>query len=230
MAQLAEILKIDQVLLSIKEELEELPAKVRSVEDELKTLDKDYQTKKSEHDKLEQQLRQLKQQIAEDTEKLSHKEERLNSIKTTKEFQAVQKEISIGKTVNRERETQSQQISAAFEKIAQELSPLETRRQELVSTVEREQGEISGSLEALRAKLKESETLLQEQLAGLPEDIRHKFRRVQEKRQPAIARVADGTCQECFINVPPQLFIEIQKKQEIHTCPNCHRLLFIQFD
>jgi Zn-ribbon protein, possibly nucleic acid-binding len=230
MAELAQILKIDQTLLTVKEELEELPAKVRAVQTELKELETDYQKKKAEWDKLDTQVRQLKQQNSEDAEKLKVKEERLNSIKTTKEYQAVLKEIAAGKTSHKERETLVQQLSASWEKLAQELNPLEGRRQELGSSLEKEQGEISERLEALRSRLKEAEAQLQEHLGSLPEDIRHKFRRVQEKRQPAIARVVDGTCQECFINVPPQLFIEIQKKQEIHSCPNCHRLLFIQLD
>lgn len=228
MAHLAQILKIDLNLQGLKEELEELPVKVRSAETELKGLDQEYEKKKTEFDKLDSQSRQLKGDLAEDAEKLKEKEERLNSIKTTKEYQAVLKEIAQGKTTNREREIQLQQVTASLEKLTEELMPLEEKRQALQSSLEKEQSEISGTLDDLQSRLKTAETHLQEQLMALPEDIRHKFRRVQGKRQPAIARVVDGTCQECFINVPPQLFIEIQKHKEIYSCPNCHRLLFIE--
>jgi hypothetical protein len=28
------------------------------------------------------------------------------------------------------------------------------------------------------------------------------------------------------MNVPPQLYIEIQKRRDVILCPNCHRILF----
>jgi uncharacterized protein len=228
MAYLAEIIKIDQGLQSIKEELDEVPVKVRAVETELKGVESEYKKKKEEADKIAAQLHQMKDTLTEDSSRLKSKEERLHLIKTTKEYQAVMKEISMGKTASREDETQITKLTSALEILTKDLAPLEEKRGQLHATLEKEKAEIQGTLDGLTAKLKEAEAQLNEQLLSLPEDIRHKYRRIQQKRIPAIAKVVGGTCQECFMNVPPQLFIEIQKHQEIYSCPNCHRLLYVE--
>ena len=36
----------------------------------------------------------------------------------------------------------------------------------------------------------------------------------------------DGICSGCNIAVPPQSFIELQRGQQILSCPNCQRLIF----
>ena len=42
----------------------------------------------------------------------------------------------------------------------------------------------------------------------------------------ALAGVTDGVCKGCFMNIPPQLFIELQKEEEMLSCPSCNRIMF----
>jgi hypothetical protein len=43
----------------------------------------------------------------------------------------------------------------------------------------------------------------------------------------AVVAVRDGTCQGCHMHVPPQLFNQILKGEEVFACPSCNRLLFV---
>ena len=56
------------------------------------------------------------------------------------------------------------------------------------------------------------------------------FRRYEFIRErldhPVIVAVKDGICTGCHIAVPPQTFIELQRGQQIMSCPNCQRLIF----
>ena len=36
----------------------------------------------------------------------------------------------------------------------------------------------------------------------------------------------EGICSGCHIAIPPQSFIELQRGQQILSCPNCQRLIF----
>jgi len=38
--------------------------------------------------------------------------------------------------------------------------------------------------------------------------------------------VKNGTCLGCFMNIPPQLFIEVMKNSRLITCPSCNRIFF----
>jgi predicted nucleic acid-binding Zn-ribbon protein len=57
------------------------------------------------------------------------------------------------------------------------------------------------------------------------------YNTLKEKRQGVgVVSVKHETCQGCFVNVPPQLFIEVQKNNTIVRCPNCNRILFWEGD
>lgn len=230
MRRLAQIAKVSLEIDSLQQELKNLPIHVEELQTRLNVIEGEYQSKKSEVEKCEIEERQLRSQVQDEEAQLKGKEERLNSLKTQKEFQAVSKEITIGKAANRERETRIAQLSSMLEEIKTALAPLESQVEELRGKLQSARGEIQGSLDEAQSKLKSLEASLKVELSFLPEDILSKYHRIQQKRSPAAAEVLGGTCQECFIHLPPQLFIEIQKKQEIHSCPSCHRLLYLNLD
>jgi len=42
----------------------------------------------------------------------------------------------------------------------------------------------------------------------------------------AVTEVKEEICQGCNMNIPPQLFVEIKKQEEMFNCPQCRRLLY----
>ena len=55
--------------------------------------------------------------------------------------------------------------------------------------------------------------------------MRYEFIR-RRLEHPVIVAVKEGICSGCHIAVPPQSFIELQRGQQILSCPNCQRLIF----
>ena len=50
---------------------------------------------------------------------------------------------------------------------------------------------------------------------------------LKEKRQGVgVVSAKAETCQGCFVNIPPQMFIEVQKNNTLIRCPNCNRILY----
>jgi len=57
------------------------------------------------------------------------------------------------------------------------------------------------------------------------------YNTLKEKRQGVgVVGVKQETCQGCFVNVPPQLFIEVQKNNALVRCPHCNRILYWEGD
>ena len=48
----------------------------------------------------------------------------------------------------------------------------------------------------------------------------------EKRRGVGVVSVKQEICQGCFVNVPPQLFIEVQKNNAVVRCPNCNRILY----
>jgi predicted nucleic acid-binding Zn-ribbon protein len=42
----------------------------------------------------------------------------------------------------------------------------------------------------------------------------------------AVVSVWKEVCNGCHMNLPPQLYIELQKSFELHSCPNCNRIIY----
>ena len=138
------------------------------------------------------------------------------------------KEITTAKTANRERESKIQQLEGQLEGFSTDLQPLEEKLNNLKQQLDAEKSNIQGTLSELEGKIKNLEGQLSQQLSSLPDDIREKYQRIERQKQPPAALVVGGTCQACFMALPPQLFIEIQKGHQVHACPNCHRLLYLE--
>jgi predicted nucleic acid-binding Zn-ribbon protein len=57
------------------------------------------------------------------------------------------------------------------------------------------------------------------------------YNTLKEKRQGVgVVSVKHETCQGCFVNVPPQMFIEVQKNNALIRCPHCNRILYWERD
>jgi predicted nucleic acid-binding Zn-ribbon protein len=114
-----------------------------------------------------------------------------------------------------------------IETLKNEIAPLEEEMNSLSTKVTEEKGRISGELEGLQKQLEEKGATKQQIFSTLDASLVSHYERILVRRQPAVAEVRSGTCQECNMNVPPQLFIELQKYREVIHCPSCHRILFI---
>ena len=42
----------------------------------------------------------------------------------------------------------------------------------------------------------------------------------------AVVEIREGICQGCRMRVPPQLFNEIQRNEQVILCPSCQRMLY----
>ena len=63
--------------------------------------------------------------------------------------------------------------------------------------------------------------------SALDVSLRQKYEQIFERRGgTAVVEVRNGTCQGCYMNLPPQLFNELQRTRDVRMCPNCHRILF----
>jgi predicted nucleic acid-binding Zn-ribbon protein len=42
----------------------------------------------------------------------------------------------------------------------------------------------------------------------------------------AVTGVTRGVCRGCNMNIPPQMFNQLLREQELLTCPTCNRMMY----
>jgi len=218
---------IDLRVSEMEREKSQIPQSITSLEEELKKEEERVLSAKADLEKLLKERRQKEKSLEEEVDKVKKAEGRVLEIKTNKEYQAVLKEIAGAKKLNRQRE---EEILEALEKCEEAQRRVTEGEKEL-------EGKRKETLR-LVTELRKKEASFEQEMAGevrqreaqekeISRELLSRYRMVAEKRQGiAVARVAQGACQACHMNLRPQLYIELQRQESMIVCPNCSRILF----
>jgi len=152
-------------------------------------------------------------------------------VKTNKEYQALLSEIDAMKAASSRMEEEILQVMDEIEELKKDLLK---REKEVKVTLEK----IEGERKKLQEKMGHDENIWSKQIERrevLSKQIESKlfklYNTLKEKRQGVgVVSVKHETCQGCFVNVPPQMFIEVQKNNALIRCPNCNRILYWEAD
>jgi predicted nucleic acid-binding Zn-ribbon protein len=152
---------------------------------------------------------------------------RLSKVSNTKEYSAIELEIENAKKQAAQLEEELAQLSAAIETSRQAASEKEAKIADLSEQVNDETRRAQQRLSELERQLGD----LMQNRNGVAKDIskevirRYTFIR---SRRDGVAIVAarNGCCQGCFMQLPPQMYIELQRGDTLTSCPSCQRILF----
>lgn len=222
-----EIQSIDAQIVENQKRLVMAPRKKEELEKELKELYERADREKRIIEELERERRKKERDLDAEREKIKRHESRLFEVKTNKEYQALLKEIEMAKETTDKMEEDVLVLLERIEELRKDhqltMEHLRTREKEIEMEKKRLEQELSTMDEAMKELQARKKSLLRE----IPEELKNTYALLLERRGGvAVANVKEGVCLGCHINLPPQLFIEVSKKEEILTCPNCSRILY----
>jgi predicted nucleic acid-binding Zn-ribbon protein len=222
-----ELQKIDLELRGIKEEKDRYPKEIKKLDEKQKIEKERIQKEREKIESLEKTRRQKEGHLNTEQEKIKRAEGRMSEVKTNKEYQALLSEIDTIKEANSRIEEEILQVMDEIDELKKDLSK---REKEMGSTLEK----IEGERKKLQEKTAQGEKAWSERVERrelLSKQIESKlvklYSTLKEKRQGVgVVSVKNETCQGCFLNVPPQMFIEVQKNNALVRCPHCNRILY----
>ena len=227
MERLVALQTVDRKIHEMERAKEEIPQRLAFLEEEFKKEEEKLKAERTGFEKLQKDRRQKEKDLEEEVDRVKKAEARVFEIKTNKEYQAVLKEIETAKKLNRQREEEILGILERLEEIQAQMGKheqtLEARRKEYQREIE----ELKQKAASFEAEMADEVRQRQAQEKEIPRELLTKYRMLSEKRQGvAVARVINGVCQACNMNLRPQLYIELQKQDTLIACPNCNRILF----
>jgi hypothetical protein len=216
-----EIRKLEQVLGQVDQRTLELDA-------QLNEFIAAVEGAKANIQELSKKSRALDAELQMNQERVAKSQEKLRSVKTNKEYQSGLKEIEdLGAIVSKIEDD----ILGFLDQIEISTRELKDHQARLDSQAER----IGFEKEAVRRNAEEARGSLQRlqaeavRLSGqLPSEVLSLYRRVKAKKADgvAIASVGASVCRGCNVNIPPQMYNELQRVDRLKNCPNCERIIY----
>ncbi|THB62892.1 MAG: hypothetical protein D6E12_18265, partial [Desulfovibrio sp.] len=219
--QLVALQRIDSEIITLKSELEVAPREVHALEEQNQALENQRAQFLEKIEHLKEQESKLGSEIEDDTLKIKKSKNKLMMVNNTKEYHAMMREMDNMEKLNRMREEERVALS-------EELGRQETGLTDLDSGASGIREELESKRSTLEKRTKEAEARLQElnderSKAGnsVPAPVLGRYEFIRSRlAAPVIVHVEAGICGGCNISIPPQSFIELQKGQQILSCPN----------
>ncbi len=153
--------------------------------------------------------------------------ETLRMVKTNKEYQILLREVDDNKKRKDVFETELLEYLDAKEEIEEDVQESEKEYDLLKEQIGAEQKDIEKKSTDDRELL--DEYLTQQNKIGrdLDSSLMKQFAKISKMNQGlAVVNVKNEICMGCFMNIPPQLYIEVQHGNSLILCPQCSRILY----
>ena len=156
--------------------------------------------------------------------------EKLRAAKTNKEYQSGLKEIDDIKSMNSDLEDEMLKCLERIDAIEDDINQQRKEFKVLADDIESEKESVRQKAVQGEQRLSVIETELRGISANLKGELVSLFKRVKSQMVDgiAIAMVKDAVCQSCHMNIPPQMYNELQHGDNLKNCPSCERVIYWQ--
>jgi predicted nucleic acid-binding Zn-ribbon protein len=227
--RLISLQNLDRELQESAERLAAVTQGVDKLREETMAADSEIERLTAEQTQAELVRRQLERDLAEGESRIRNSRMRQSLIRNEKELQALAHEVETQKESNQRLEAELLMQMEASE-------PRTARLRELAETLEKRRAELAAAEREIAGRAEELKELMRKRrverdllAAQIDASLRARYEMIFSRRGGlAVTLARGGTCQGCRMRLPPQLYNEIQKFQQIHSCPNCQRILYFE--
>jgi len=211
----------------IKSVLAGLSGKIGGFDAELSDAGQEIEKEKSLIDELRKKYRSYESDYQANLSLYNKSQERLSAVKTNKEYQSVLKEIDDIKVKNSKIEEEMLKDLDVIEAAEKEVSRLKKEFLSIEERINREKEFLINETEQDKTNLAELDEKWGNISKNVSSELMQKFNMVRERtRGIAIAPVTDSICSGCNMNIPPQMYNELQRFDSIKFCPHCQRIIY----
>ena len=227
--KLIELQLTDTNIRKLKKSIETAVARRAEIEQEFEQHAFSIREIQNRRDTLNAKRADLEKQIAENKTYLERADRNLKHAQNSKEYETAMRETDALQKQIGAFETQIVDIMEEVEGVEKEL----TERADEINTLDAKRDEALGKFDAEMAKFKtefDKETKHRATaFATLPARLASVYDRLSQRSRDgiAVAEVVNGSCSACYVLLRPQVQVNVKKGDEIITCENCTRILYI---
>jgi len=225
MQLLRELQEIDAGLDQIRDTQQSFAPGLDNIKEDISLLEAAGQEYQQELAAKEVERRDLRDVVERLKGLIAQSKEKITQISNNKEYFAVLKELEHNQKLVEKQEVELQglieEIDSIKEQIADNDKELEAKQAELAA----KEKEVASQIAALERKIKAGEKGRTSKTKEINEVFLRRYQRIRKRFKDAVVVAENGTCRGCNVNVPPQVYNNLLKGQELLSCPNCQRIM-----
>lgn len=171
--------------------------------------------------------REVEKDLAAVQGRLSKYKNQLMEVKTNKEYQAMQKEMSVAEQEISDHETRLLERMEEADTLSIELKTAEAALKSEQAEIARERQQLDGEKIEVERQLLQTNQEREAQAAQISPPMLALFERAsQARKRVALAEARDGLCTVCHVRLRPQIFNDVRRNDSIIQCESCSRILY----
>ena len=224
--KLISLQSVDDKIQEIKSLSGDLPNKVEKKESQLTSLQENLESNNEKIDTLEKESRKISAEIEDHQVKLNKYKDQLFLVKTNKEYDALNHEIDHLKGTVSESEDSLLTMQTEIESEGELKKMNETDIEDLSASLETDKKHLDGALSNSKTELEDLNNSRESMTNAISDSLLSKYNQLQNTRGSGVAPINGNCCGGCYSTLPPQMVIEIQSNDVVHTCPSCSVFMF----
>ena len=231
MEELFERLRKFQELLmervAIEKEIHELPLSIAAQEEVLSRARKSYTERSTRYEDVAHKATHLRQELAEIVQIKDKAEQKMDSISSPREFEALNKEITEAGLKEDQLRKELKREEEMFREAESEVKSSESLIKSQEEEISEKRTRIRNEEASMRARVGELKALEDETTTDIDNDVVFKFERIIKSKQGiGIVPVRGVVCTGCSMILPAQFVNEVRQSNKITFCPYCSRVLY----
>jgi predicted nucleic acid-binding Zn-ribbon protein len=220
---------LDTTIRKLEKDQKATPERRAEIEKEFDQRAFEIRVLENRRDEAKHTRARLENEVMEQRGRVERAERNLMSSKKPDEYtaaireaDAARKQISALETQILEQMEQLEKAETSLNERADEIVTMNSDRETKLKAFDEETGRIGDRLIAAR---KERE----EVFANLPKPMSALYSRIGARIRDgvAVAEARNRSCSACFMSLRPQVMAEVRRGEEIITCDNCGRILYV---
>ena len=222
-------------LQKIEIEISRIEAKLSTVDHRMEALDNNLldfkqsiEEQKSLINELNQKYRAYESDVQMYLDRIKKSEAKLSAAKTNKEYQSSLKEIDDLKEMNSKKEDDMIEFLDRIEEAENVLKAKTAEFSELESQMKTEKEIIQKETQEGRQRLGNLGAEWETVSSSIGAEMLATFNQIKANQTNKIGIVAveNAVCQGCHMNIPPQMYNELQRGDSLKRCPICERIIY----
>jgi predicted nucleic acid-binding Zn-ribbon protein len=230
-AQMETLLNLQKIEIQkgeVQKVLDTVAHKMAALDKEIETLSRLIEKDRAALAELRERYNDYEEQIQVNTVLVGKIEAKRRSVKTNREYESLLKEEEQLRARKSQIEDELLACMDEIETLTQQINAREDEHRQLGEQVAEDKQAVSEEATVSETRFADLSREVKSVEAEIAPELLRAFTKI-KKMSPdgkALAPVRDSVCMGCHMNIPPQMYNEIQRFDSLKLCPFCNRILY----